>query len=166
MNLYLQQMQTLRKAAALADETLKIEPGTGLPFDLEESRFLIGLEYRLVLRSVIHESQRRNPAGVLLTEMSAWEPTASYREISDYSWMEYFYAFVLPGISSKEPGAKEDKEFFDRADLRSLEDSLRDKKAAFVFTSDNDFLLSEDDHAWLGSTFTSRTRSSRFTDTC
>jgi len=33
---------------------------------------------------------------------------------------------------------------------------LRDKKAAFVFTSDNDFLLSEDDHAWLGSTFSER----------
>ena len=149
-------LQTLRKAAALADETLKVEVGTELPFDREESRFLIGLEYRLVLRSVIHESQRRNPTGVLLTEMSAWEPTASYREISDYSWMEYFYAFVLPSISSKEPGLKEDKEFFDRGDLRSLEDSLRDNKEAFVFTSDNDFLLSDDDQAWLGSTFSER----------
>ena len=149
-------LQTLRKAAALADETLKVEVGTELPFDREESRFLIGLEYRLVLRSVIHESERRNPTGVLLTEMSAWEPTASYREISDYSWMEYFYAFVLPSILPKEPGLKEDKEFFDRGDLRSLEDLLRDNKEAFVFTSDNDFLLSDDDHAWLGWTFSER----------
>ena len=148
--------RALHKAASLANENLKIEPGTKLPFDREESRYLIGLQYRLTLRSIIYESQQRHPAGVLRTEMSDWEPTASYREIGDYSWMEYFYAFVLPEFSSREAGLEEDKDFFYRGDLRSYGSRLRDNKAAYVFTSDNDFLLSEDDYAWLDSTFSDR----------
>ena len=135
---------------------MKFDPGTGLPFDLEESRYLIGLEYRLILRSVIHDSQKRRGLDVLRTEISGWEPTASYREISDYSWMEYFYAFVFPSFSAKDPALKKVEDFFDRGDLRSIESGLRSNKAAFVFTSSNDFLLSEDDLAWLGATFKER----------
>ena len=149
-------VRTLQKASSLADSTLKIDPGKGLPFDLEESMYLIGLQYRLILRSVIHDSQKRHDLDVLQTEINGWQPTASYREISDYSWMEYFYAFVYPNFSAKDPELDKVKDFFDRGDLRSIESGLRRSKSAFVFTSNNDFLLSEDDHAWLGSTFKER----------
>ena len=149
-------LRALQKAAVLSDSTLKVKPGTRLPFDLEESRFLIGLEYRLVLRSILHDSQRRRDLGVLLTRISDWQPTASYRELADYSWMEYFYAFVFPSISSGEPGPKKDEDFFFMGDLRSLESGLRRNDAVFVFASSDDFLLSEEDQAWLGATFRER----------
>jgi hypothetical protein len=149
-------VKTLQKASLLADSTLKIEPGKGLPFDLEESMYLIGLQYRLILRAVIHDSQKRHDLDVLQTEINGWQPTASYREISDYSWMEYFYAFVYPSFSAKYPELDKVKDFFDRGDLRSHESVLRRNKSVFVFTSNNDFLLSEDDYAWLDSTFNDR----------
>tara|TARA_B100002049_G_scaffold200528_1_gene158958 strand:+ start:48 stop:662 length:615 start_codon:yes stop_codon:yes gene_type:complete len=149
-------LRALQKAAVLADSTLTVKPGTGLPFDLEESRFLIGLEYRLVLRSVLHDSQKRRDLGVLLTRISDWQPTASYRELADYSWMEYFYAFVFPSISAGEQGPKKDEDFFFVGDLRSLESALGRNDAVFVFASSDDFLLSEEDQAWLGATFSER----------
>jgi hypothetical protein len=93
---------------------------------------------------------------VLLTRISDWQPTASYRELADYSWMEYFYAFVFPSISSGEPGPKKDEDFFFMGDLRSLESGLRRNDAVFVFASSDDFLLSEEDQAWLGATFRER----------
>jgi len=148
-------LRALQKASSLADLNLEIDPGTALPFDLEESRFLIGLEYRLILRSVIHTSQKRRDLGVLLTRRSDWQPTASYREIADYSWMEYFYAFVLPGLSQGS-SLKKDEDFFFMGDLRSHESELRGNKAAFVFTSSNDFLVSKEDLVWLGATFGDR----------
>ena len=149
-------VKTLQKASSLTDPGMKIEAGRGFPFDLEESKYLIGLQYRLILRSVIHDSQKRHDLEVLQTEINGWQPTASYREISDYSWMEYFYAFVYPSFSAKDSKLEKAKDFFDRGDLRSLESGLRRNKAAYVFTTNNDFLLSEDDHAWLGSTFEKR----------
>src|SRR5208282_3267373 len=54
---------TFLKVAALSKSTLT--PQTSLPFNAIESRFLIGLTFRFMLRDIIYSSQRRNNQGVL-----------------------------------------------------------------------------------------------------
>ena len=54
---------TFLKVAALSKLTLT--PQTSLPFNAIESKFLIGLTFRLILRDVIYSSQQRNNQGVL-----------------------------------------------------------------------------------------------------
>ena len=54
---------TFLKVAALSQGTLT--PQTSLPFNAIESKFLIGLTFRLALRDIIYSSQQRNNQGVL-----------------------------------------------------------------------------------------------------
>ena len=54
---------TFLKVAALSKSTLT--PQTSLPFNAIESKFLIGLTFRFMLRDIIFSSQRRNNQGVL-----------------------------------------------------------------------------------------------------
>ncbi len=61
---------TFLKVAALSRSTLT--PRTSLPFSAVESKFLIGLAFRLDLRDIIFSSQRRNNQGVLQRPISNW----------------------------------------------------------------------------------------------
>ena len=54
---------TFLKVAALSKLTLT--PRSTLPFDGIESKFLIGLNFRMILRDIIYSSQRRSNQGVL-----------------------------------------------------------------------------------------------------
>ena len=54
---------TFLKVAALSKNSLT--PQTSLPFSGIESKFLIGMAFRLILRDAIFSSQQRNNQGVL-----------------------------------------------------------------------------------------------------
>ena len=56
---------TFLKVAALSKDSLT--PQTSLPFSGIESRFLIGMTFRFILRDAIYSSQRRNNLGQLHT---------------------------------------------------------------------------------------------------
>ena len=63
----------------------------------------IGVSFRLTLQSVIYNSQKRHDLGVLQTKRGWFRRSAAYEEIFDYSFMEYFYAFVLPYYLERDP---------------------------------------------------------------
>jgi hypothetical protein len=54
---------TFLKVAALSK--LSLTPRSSLPFSAIESKFLIGMTFRFMLRDIIYSSQRRNNQGVL-----------------------------------------------------------------------------------------------------
>ena len=100
--------------------------------------------------------------GVLETERSWWRRTSAYEEISQYSFMEYFYAFALPyfaeqreDIDLTEEGARR---LFQLSDLRSIEERLRKNRRAVVCTNENDFLLRPEDLDWIRRVFGNRAR--------
>ena len=141
---------TFLKVAALSKTTLT--PQTSLPFNAIESKFLIGLTFRLTLRDIIFSSQRRNNQGVLQHALLNFRRNPVYQEILQYSYQDYFDKFAVPyyqarGLAS--PAAALEK----AGDLRTYEAGLRANPAIRVIVNQNDFLLADDDLAWLRATF-------------
>jgi ABC-type transporter lipoprotein component MlaA/pimeloyl-ACP methyl ester carboxylesterase len=137
----------VHKAAKLA--TLPPSPGTVPPFDATESKYLIGLSFRLTLRDSIYSSQKRHNLGILQTPFSALRREASYREISNYSFQDYFQRFVIPHYNSHGIGTKE---FNRKINLKTYGKELRNHPKVRVVANRNDFLLPAKDAAWLEST--------------
>jgi hypothetical protein len=140
---------TFLKVAALSKTTLT--PQTSLPFNAIESRFLIGLTFRLVLRDIVYSSQRRHNQGILQHPVWSLRRNPVYQEILRYSYQDYFAKFVIPyyqtrGLSPDTPGKD--------GDLRTYDAGLRANPAIRVLVNQNDFLLDDSDLAWLSTMFT------------
>jgi ABC-type transporter lipoprotein component MlaA/pimeloyl-ACP methyl ester carboxylesterase len=140
---------TFLKVAALSKGTLT--PQTSLPFSAIESKFLIGLTFRLTLRDIIFSSQQRNNQGVLRHPIRNWRREPLYQEILQYSYRDYFEKFALPyywcwGVEA---------DALEKAgDLRTYEAGLRANPNIRIIVNQNDFLLTDDDLQWLHATFT------------
>jgi ABC-type transporter lipoprotein component MlaA len=139
---------TFLKVAALSQSTLTPHPS--LPFDAIESRFLIGLTFRFMLRDIIFSSQRRSNQGVLQHPIRNFRRDPVYQEILQYSYGDYFEQFVLPYYWAR--GIEADA--LERAgDLRTYDAGLRANPDIRIIVNQNDFLLADEDLAWLRATF-------------
>jgi hypothetical protein len=152
---------TFLKVAALSKSTLT--PQTSLPFSAIESKFLIGLMFRLTLRDMIFSSQRRNNQGVLQHAIRNLRRNPVYQEILQYSYRDYFEKFAIPyywtlGIDSTADLSRQSQtaaEALETAgDLRTYDAGLRANPNIRVIVNQNDFLLADEDLAWLRATFT------------
>jgi len=124
-----------------------------LPFTRLESEFLIGLAFRLDLQYTILRTQDRHDLGVLQTPRSKLRRAPAYVEASEYSFLEYMYAFVLPTCAARDPRITLDDagaaRMFADCDLRAIEAPLAANERVRVFANENDFLLRPEDLAWL-----------------
>ncbi|RPJ35525.1 MAG: alpha/beta fold hydrolase [Verrucomicrobiaceae bacterium] len=123
------------------------------PLEAAESKLLIGLSFRMILRDTIFSSQARHNMGVLQNPLSKWRRDPVYQEILGYSYEDYFHRFVLPYYHSRGIGIGDFKR---EADLHNFTASLAPQDKARVITNRNDFLLEAHDFAWLESTFRSK----------
>ncbi|MGV3773645.1 MAG: MlaA family lipoprotein [Verrucomicrobiales bacterium] len=145
--------QTFLKVAELSNSFDKLTPDSVIPFNTQESRFLIGLAFRLQLRDVIYISQQKTNQGVLNHKLSKWEREPVYHEILQYSYANYLERFLKPyyaghGINLDDP------EVFRRAvNLTSFTSELKRNKNIRVIENANDILLSPKDVEWLKSSF-------------
>lgn len=143
--------EILRKVLYLSRGEL--EPGMELPFSQIESQFLIGLSFRMDLQYVIMQVESLHHVGVLKTRPTWVQRAPTFREASEYSYMEYMYAYVLPYYSRRDPSLTFDDEgartMFERCDLHSIADGLRANDKVRLFSNENDFLLRPEDVSWL-----------------
>jgi pimeloyl-ACP methyl ester carboxylesterase len=142
---------TFMKVAALSKR--KLAPQTSLPFDAIESRFLIGLEFRLVLRDIIYSSQRRHNQGVLQTPIHSLRRAPVYQEILQYSYRDYFERLAIPYYQTRGLAAPAADTLEKADDLRTYEAALRASPGVRIIVNQNDFLLADEDLAWLCATF-------------
>ena len=142
---------TFLKVADLSKSTLT--PQTTLPFSAIESKFLIGLNFRLILRDIIYSSQRRNNQGVLHHPIRNFRRDPVYQEILQYSYQEYFEKFAIPYYEAHGVVAPAAKALETAGDLRTYEAGLRANPGIRIIVNQNDFLLTDEDHAWLRATF-------------
>ena len=141
---------TFLKVAALSQGTLT--PRTSLPYDAIESKFLIGLDFRFALRDVIYSSQRRNNQGVLRHSLRDFQRGPAYQEILQYSFQDYFDKFAVPYYSAHGLAATA-AALATGGDLRTYDAGLRANPDIRVIVNQNDFLLEDQDLAWLHATF-------------
>ncbi len=122
-------------------------------FSEQESQFLVGLSFREVLHDAIWCSQRRHDMGVLKSRLDPLRRAPASDEIFDFSFMEYFYAFVLPCCIQQDNAIASAQEMFALMDARSLTGALPADGTVRVFASENDFLVTDADRQWLIRTF-------------
>ena len=141
---------TFLKVAALSKN--KLPPQTSLPFSAVESRFLIGLTFRFMLRDIIFSSQRRNNQDVLQQPIWNLRRDPVYQEILQYSYQDYFEKFAIPYYWAH--GIDSTAEALEKAgDLRTYEAGLSANSGIRIIVNQNDFLLADEDLAWLNTTF-------------
>ena len=142
---------TFLKVAALSKNSLT--PQTSLPFSGIESKFLIGMTFRLILRDAIFSSQQRNNQGVLEHPIRKLRRAPVYQEILQYSYQDYLQKFVIPyyrsrGIELSAPDSLEKA-----SNLRTYAAGLQANPNIRIIVNQNDFLLPDEDLAWLQTTF-------------
>jgi ABC-type transporter lipoprotein component MlaA/pimeloyl-ACP methyl ester carboxylesterase len=143
---------TFLKVAALSKLTLT--PRSTLPFDGIESKFLIGLNFRMILRDIIYSSQRRDNQGVLKHRLRKLRRAPVYQEILQYSYQDYYNKFVIPYYQAGSTASSTAKTLEKAGDLRTYDADLRANPDIRVIVNQNDFLLADEDLAWLRATFT------------
>jgi len=140
---------TFLKVAALSK--LKLTPQTSLPFNAIESKFLIGLTLRFMLRDIIFSSQRRNNQEVLQHPIRNFRREPVYQEILQYSYQDYLAKFAIPYYRAR--GMASPAEVLGKTgDLRTYGAGLRANPNIRVIVNQNDFLLADEDLAWLRAT--------------
>jgi ABC-type transporter lipoprotein component MlaA len=141
---------TFLKVAALSKNSLT--PQTSLPFSGIESRFLIGMTFRFILRDAIFSSQQRNNQGVLEHPINKFRRAPVYREILQYSYQDYLQKFLIPyywcrGIELSAPASLEKA-----SSLRTYAAALHANPNIRIIVNQNDFLLADEDLAWFQAT--------------
>ncbi len=142
---------TFLKVAALSKSTLT--PQTSLPFSAIESKFLIGLAFRLMLRDIIFSSQRRNNQGVLQHRIRNLRRNPVYQEILQYSYHDYFEKFAIPYYQARGMASPTAEALEEADDLRTYDTALLANPNIRIIVNQNDFLLADEDLAWLHATF-------------
>jgi ABC-type transporter lipoprotein component MlaA len=143
---------TFLKVAVLSRLTLT--PRVSLPFNSVESKFLIGMTFRFMLRDIIYSSQRRNNQGVLQHPIHNFRREPVYQEILNYSYEDYFEKFAIPYYEDHGLGTNAPETLQKSGDLRSYDAGLRANPDIRIIVNENDFLLADEDLAWLRTTFT------------
>ena len=142
---------TFLKVAALSKDTLT--PQTSLPFSAIESKFLIGLTFRLILRDVIYSSQQRDNQGVLKHPIRNFKRDPVYQEILQYSYQDYFEKFAIPYYQAQGLASPTAETLEKAGDLRTYDTGLRANPNIRDIVNQNDFLLTDEDLDWLHAMF-------------
>jgi pimeloyl-ACP methyl ester carboxylesterase len=142
---------TFLKVAALSK--LSLTPRSTLPFSAIESKFLIGMTFRFMLRDIIYSSQHRYNQGVLHHPLWNWRREPAYREILEYSFQDYFDKFATPYYETHGLGSSAGETLKTADDLRTYDAGLRANPKIRIIVNQNDFLLADEDLAWLHDTF-------------
>ena len=128
-------------------------PRTVLPFNGIESKFLIGLTFRLTLRDIIFSSQLRHNQGILQLPIKNSRRRAVYDEILKYSFRNYIDEFVTPYDKSLGIDLADLNVLRRGTDLTVYTAQLRANPDIRLVLNRNDIFLAESDIAWVESTF-------------
>jgi pimeloyl-ACP methyl ester carboxylesterase len=141
----------LLKVAVIAKEssTQRVD----LPFNAIESEFLIGLSFRLALRDIIFSSQFRHNQGILQRPIKKSRRQAVYDEILNYSFRNYIDEFAAPYDKARGIDLKSEDVLKRGTDLTTYTAELHGNPDIRLISNRNDFLLAQQDIAWIEATF-------------
>jgi len=142
---------TFLKVAALSKNSLT--PQTSLPFSEIESKFLIGVAFRLILRDAIFSSQQQHHQGILEHRIRKFRRAALYQEILQYSYEDFLQKFLIPYYWSRGIELSAPQKLEQAGSLRTYLAGLKANSNIRLITNRNDFMLPEEDLAWLKTVF-------------
>ena len=142
---------TFLKLAALRDKP--VASNSVPPFEAIESKFLIGLAFRLILRDVIFTSQLRTNQGILKHSLDLARREPAYREILQFSFKDYFDKFATPYYQSRGVDLSIPDMLERAGDLRTHTVALKANPDVRIIVNRNDIILDATDLAWFEATF-------------
>ena len=142
---------TLLKVVAVSKEPP--QQRANLPFNAIESRFLVGLAFRLTLRDMIFSSQLRHNQGVLRQPLKKSKRRAAYNEIMQYSLWDYIQKFATPYDKARGIDLGNQETVEKGTDLRTYSAALQGNSKVRVIANQNDLFLAKEDVAWINATF-------------
>jgi ABC-type transporter lipoprotein component MlaA/pimeloyl-ACP methyl ester carboxylesterase len=142
---------TLLKVAVLAKQPPSA--GTPLPFSGIESKFLVGLAFKLNLRDIIFTSELRHNHGILRAAVDPWHRRPVYNEILQYSYGDYLKEFVTPYYQKRGTDLSNREILEAGTSLRGRTRELQRNLEIRLIENRDDILLAPEDLEWLSSTF-------------
>jgi ABC-type transporter lipoprotein component MlaA/pimeloyl-ACP methyl ester carboxylesterase len=142
---------TLLKVVAVSEEPPQQQ--AALPFNAIESKFLIGLAFRLTLRDMIWSSQLRHNQGVLQQPLKKSKRWAAYNEIMQYSLADYIQKFAGPYDKARGIDLENAETVEKGTALSAYTAALQGNHNVRVVANRNDLFLAKEDVAWIESTF-------------
>ena len=142
---------TLLKVVAVSEEPPQEQ--ANLPFNAIESRFLIGLAFRLTLRDMIFSSQLRHNQGLLRQPLKKSKRKAAYDEIMQYSLADYIQKFAAPYDKARGIDLADAETEKKGTDLRTYTAKFQGNQNIRVVANRNDLFLAKEDVKWIESTF-------------
>jgi ABC-type transporter lipoprotein component MlaA len=120
-----------------------------LPFDRQESEFMVGFSGRMTLADALAAIQRRGAQGLESVVPADGRENALLESILQSSFERYFFDLAFPYFAARmDDGA--DPEFLARAaGLRPHADALRRQATVHVVTNADDFILGDAGLTWL-----------------
>jgi hypothetical protein len=144
---------TFHKVAALARNLDSLSAESKIPLDSNESRFLVGLAFRISLRDIIFLSQVQTNQGILREDLNIWRRDPVYREILQYTFADYLEKFVIPYYLPHGVDLRETETVAKATSLTAYEEQLRGNGKVRVVANANDILLAPEDAQWLREMF-------------
>jgi pimeloyl-ACP methyl ester carboxylesterase len=126
------------------------------PLSSIETRFLLGLAFRINLRDLIFFTQSRHNQGVITQPLDRWKREPVYREIMNYSFADYMQRFLAPYYKKRGIDFQDEQTIQRATDLRSLESFFRSQPAVQLIANADDILLAPEDVRWMEQTFGDR----------
>jgi hypothetical protein len=142
---------TLLKVVAVSAQSP--EQRSALPFNAIESRFLVGLAFRLTLRDIIFSSQLRHSQGILKQPLKTSRRWAAYNEIMQYSLWQYIQQFATPYDKARGIDLGDQDIINKGTDLRTYSAALQENRDIRIIANRNDLFLANEDTAWMESIF-------------
>ncbi|HEV8543259.1 MAG TPA: VacJ family lipoprotein [Verrucomicrobiae bacterium] len=127
--------------------------GSAPPFNTIESKFLVGLAFKLTLRDLIYTTQLRTNLGVLKSHLDPWHREAAYHEILQYSFADYLKEFIGPYYKTRGIDLDDTQTLTAGVDLTTRTAALKNNDRIRLISNRNDILLEKTDLEWLEQTF-------------
>ena len=126
-----------------------VPEGKGLPFDRIESEFLIGLTGRTTILNTVAaiEAKGGNPLRIESQDGDRRGPMLDI--VNQSSLRHYADQLIIPYYLEKQGHRIDREQLAFEAGLRSQENTLRTNDKLRIFTNANDFILGEENLAWL-----------------
>jgi phospholipid-binding lipoprotein MlaA len=135
-------------------EKIKDEP---LPFSDIEAQALISFNYKITMDEMILSVVRNNKDMNCFKSACSWGNTTDfYREINQWSFVNYYKMFLVKYRSVIEKRTVTEDELNGKSTLLAVGDFLRDSQDVFVIHSSNDFLETPAERQWLKKTMGDR----------
>jgi ABC-type transporter lipoprotein component MlaA len=122
---------------------------TRLPFDRAESEFLIGFMGRTMMIDALGAIERKGAPVLQILEQSDGAHSSLLDPINQSSFRRYGDELILPFYRERVGRGVTREDLAAQASLRTHERLLRASDLVHVFTNANDFILGDENLAWL-----------------